>query len=70
MVAKTFATPLLGTHDCTRCSINQINREYMHILHIKAMVPNNTEDIVCANNTSVLWKRHKEFVRALEMHTK
>lgn len=59
MIVKTTSNPLLHIHGCSRCSIFQIDREYMHIFHIKARISTKNRTIICNNETEILWEKHK-----------
>ena len=64
MVMKTTSKPLMSIHICTRCSIKEVPREYMHVYHLKTHIPGKGR-IICNSNTFKYYEKHKRMVKAI-----
>ena len=64
MVMKTTSKPLMSVHICTRCSVKEVPREYMHVYHLKTHIPGKGR-IICDSNTFKYYEKHKRMVKAI-----
>ena len=63
---KSQAKPLLGIHYSARVKTKQVNRESIHVFHIKSFIPGEGK-IICNNVTLKYYKKHKEMVKAIQV---
>ena len=61
---KSQAKPLLSVHESARVKVKQVNRESIHVFHIKSFIPGEGE-IICNNNTMKYYKKHNEMVKTI-----